>query len=86
MDAVLINDDGLEVLFGGNPVSVRYDMIERTLPLRNDGSETEIIAIRSDGKKFHIPILGRQGRFQDIFEFLRYLDRAILDTRSDRMN
>jgi hypothetical protein len=42
---------------------------------------TGVIISLSNGETREIPVVGRQGRFLDVFEFLRFLRRVVDDLR-----
>ena len=82
-NAVIIKENGIDVVNGTKLRSVLYKEIVGTVPLKNDGSDKAIIANLTNGEKFMIPVQGYQGKFQDIFEWLRFLKRSVTDSHTE---
>lgn len=80
-ESIILTDNGITVIDEAGQRSVLYDSILGTIPMKNDGSDVKITAMLADGGTFVIPVRGRSERFQDIFEFLRYLNRSIMDVQ-----
>ena len=79
-DVIGIFADGLTWIHSGRAVDLRFtDIAEVMLP---NGKESEGLLLKvRDGKQIELPVRGRQGRFFDSMEMLRFLDRVTRDLR-----
>lgn len=64
---------------------IRYDGVRFIKgPQSADTQKPEIDIGYDDSRKKTIPILGRRGKFLDVFEILRFIMRAVEDVRKQR--
>ena len=81
-DTILVTNRRLCTVIQREVVSsVAYEDMEE-VALGGDGkSTTEIHITTSDANRLLLSVRGRRGRFRDSLEFLRFLDRAMHDSR-----
>lgn len=78
---ITICDAGLFWTQHGRQVTVRYRDIVRVRLAGGKQSETLDLEL-GDGRRVELPVRGRQGRFYDSLEVLRFLDRVTQDVRN----
>lgn len=78
-DSIVVTTTGLRLLrFGQASDVIRYDNIESVAETRPaDKTDTEISIRLLDGTTKQVSVRGQRGQFMDVFEFLRFLMRAV---------
>lgn len=78
-EGVIVSDSGLTILSSSKEKNFSYNEIDVILPLDNKETTKEIVVILNSCEKVLIPVYGKDGRFRDIFEFSRFLNRVFED-------
>jgi len=61
---------------------IRFDDIEEATAHPPDKHEADsILLLLRSGEEVAVPVKGKNGRFRDVFEFLRFLDRVKEDRK-----
>lgn len=61
---------------------IRFDDIEEATAHPPDKHEADsILLLLRSGEEVAVPVTGKNGRFRDVFEFLRFLDRVKEDRK-----
>lgn len=79
-EVVGIFADGLAWSQDGHPVALKFADIAEVMLSHGKESEGLLLKLRN-GTLLPLPIKGRQGRFVDAMEMLRFLDRVMQDLR-----
>jgi hypothetical protein len=77
-DVILVTDRGIHTFLQEVWSSFDYDQVVEITTPTNKAAEGLSIRLKS-GELFWLPVRGGKGRFRDIFEFLRFLDRVVDD-------
>jgi hypothetical protein len=72
-------DKGICLVERENSILFRYDEILRVMPHTAKQSEQIELALKGD-RVLQLPVRGRQGKFRDSMEMLRFLDRVVEDS------
>ena len=79
-DCIFITNKGLHLLANKIEKFISYtDIVDIKSPL-NKTNDTNICLTLKDGETSEIEIKNGSGRFKDVFEFLRFLDRVVNQT------
>lgn len=76
---VLVTDRGMLVRFKEVERHILFDEIECVIAPSEKQNDNMIKLVLSDGIEASFEITGAQGRFRDVFEFVRFLDRVLSD-------
>jgi hypothetical protein len=76
---ILVTENGLFV--NSSPMSywVRFSEIASIQAPSAESESAEIQIMVKSGTVYHLRISGRDGRFRDVFNFVRFLDRVLED-------
>mgnify|MGYP001377391548 CR=1 FL=1 len=78
-EQVAITNNGLHLFRNGSWILVKYADIEE-VKFDADKSEADaLILLLKQDKRLELPVRGRKGKFRDVFEFSRFLNRVISD-------
>lgn len=78
-DCVFITNKGLHILVSDSKRFISYADIVGIQPPFDKKEDTSIFLILANGEKALVEIRNGSGRFKDVFEFSRFLDRVIED-------
>lgn len=77
-ESLTICEKGICWVSHDQEIIIRFKEIEH-VSLNNDKSADHISVSMKNGKIINIPVKGKSGKFSDSLEFLRFLDRVIMD-------
>ena len=77
--AIVVSEDGLLIVDRPTSKWVRFDEIASTVSQPMEEMSSEIRLILQDGSVAVLSVTGRNGRFRDVFAFIRFLDRVLDD-------
>lgn len=80
-EGILISDKEISILSTSKTQTFFYDEIDMILPLDNKEDMKKIVIVLNSGDKVFVPVYGENGRFKDIFEFSRFLNRVYEDIK-----
>ncbi|XKM14508.1 hypothetical protein RCS94_04860 [Orbaceae bacterium ac157xtp] len=78
-DSLTISENGISWMVDNN-INVLFNDIKRVSIGDDKLSDYILICLKND-EIIRLPVRGKNGRFSDIFEFLRFLDRVLSDLK-----
>lgn len=79
--AVFVTNRGL-LMIGNRPAQcVEFSELESVHGPQNKDDDFDIVLTLRSGTKIHLTIAGTEGRFRDIFSFVRFLNRVLEDRK-----
>ncbi len=85
-DCIFITNIGLRFKSSGKKELIPFTKIKNILPPSNKTTDTTITIMLDSDNFTSIEIRNGRGRFKDVFEFVRFLDRVLKDIRCSRPN
>jgi hypothetical protein len=77
--SVLVTSLGLHIVGANSSTYVPFESVTH-IDTPTSKTESEDVALWSrDGSRITVPIRGEQGRFKDVFEFVRFMRRVLKD-------
>lgn len=80
-EAILVTEEGLLAMRPGASQWVRFSELESILSPSADSESNDISLRLRSGIVVGLRIAGRDGRFRDVFSFVRFLDRVLEDRK-----
>ncbi|OCG38787.1 hypothetical protein A9G29_10375 [Gilliamella sp. Fer2-1] len=79
-DSLTICENGISWTTNHNNICVLFNDIKKT-SIEGDKSSENILIYLKNNEIIKLPVRGKNGRFSDIFEFLRFLDRVLSELK-----
>jgi hypothetical protein len=83
-EAIVVTDSELVMVSSGVATSVPYAEIQSVHGPAEKQRDLDIRASLRSGTVVTLRIAGADGRFRDVYSFVRFLDRVLEDMRSDK--
>lgn len=81
-EAFVVTDQGLVLEDGGRWVSIPYSSLRKVVTPKTKTDVYHLDLELKDGSLLRLPIRGHDGRFLDVFEFVRFFSRVLEDMES----
>lgn len=75
-EAIFVNEDGIVIFEDGKFRKIKYsDIAHTSCPPKED--EPIIVVMMKNFEKINLPVRNGRGDCKDVYEFVRFLDRAV---------
>jgi hypothetical protein len=78
-EVIFVAERGLLAIRSGSVQKIEFSEIESTRSLSAVDDNTDISLVLRSGIVVNLRVAGTDGRFRDVFSFVRFLDRALED-------
>jgi len=78
-ETILVAERGLVAIRAGNMQQIQFDELRGIQGPHTKSDASRITLTLRSGNVVNLDILGRDGKFQDVFEFVRFLARVMED-------
>ena len=78
-ETILVAERGLVAIRAGNMQQIQFDELRGIQGPHTKSDASRITLTLRSGHVVNLDILGRDGKFQDVFEFVRFLARVMED-------